>query len=160
MASPKSVLSKTLQSITLSKIRELDSRHKSYEDRKHAFLAKADAAVDDRDRLACLLEAVKELSPTASKDVSLDNIQRWLDQSRYDASIPVSKLESFNHQLRAKLDIQSRKLDMAHLYSRLLTGKPPLRPSPVPDLVLTYLSRVDGPTDCRATTSLGRRSRQ
>lgn len=159
MASPKSVLSKTLQSITLSKIRELDSRHKSYEDRKRGFLAKADAAVDDRDRLACLLEAVKELSPAVSKDASLDNIQRWLDQSRYDASIPVSKLDSFNRQLRAKLDIQSRKLDMAHLYSRLLTGKPPLRPSRAPDLILTYPSRVDGPTDCRATAGLGRRSR-
>ncbi|KAH6847993.1 hypothetical protein B0I37DRAFT_309519 [Chaetomium sp. MPI-CAGE-AT-0009] len=121
MASPTSVLSKTLQSITLSKIRELDSRHKSYEDRKRSFLAEADAAVDNRDRLACLLNAVKELSPAATKDASLDNIQRWLDQSRYDASIPMSKLDSFSRQLRARLDIQSRKLDTAHLYSRLLT---------------------------------------
>jgi hypothetical protein len=124
MASPKSVLSKTLQSITLSKICELESRHKSYETRKREYLAKADATGDERDRLACLLEAVRELSPTASKDASLNNLQRWLDQSRYDASIPISKLVSFNHQLRAKLDIQSRKLDMAHLYSRLLTGMP------------------------------------
>jgi len=122
MATPKSVLSKTLQSITLSKIRELESRHKSYEDRKRAHLDKADAAGDERDRLACLLNAVKELYPAASKDADLDNIQRWLDQSRYDATIPESMLASFNRQLRAKLDIQSRKLDMAHLYSRLLTG--------------------------------------
>jgi hypothetical protein len=125
MASPKSVLSKTLQSITLSKIRELDSRHKSYEDRKRDYVAKADAAADDRDRLACLLEAVRALYPAAAKDGSLDNMQRWLDQSRYDASIPVSKLDSFSRQLRAKLDVQSRKLDMAHLYSRLLTGMLP-----------------------------------
>ena len=124
MATPKSVLSKTLQSITLSKIRELESRHKSYEDRKSEYVAKADAAADERDRLACLLEAVRELYPAASKDAGLNNLQRWLDQSRYDASIPTSKLASFNHQLRAKLDIQSRKLDMAHLYSRLLTGMP------------------------------------
>ena len=122
MATPKSVLSKTLQSITLSKIRELESRHKSYEARKRDYVAKADAAADERDRLACLLEAVRELYPTASKDPGLNNLQRWLDQSRYDASIPTSKLVSFNTQLRAKLDIQSRKLDMAHLYSRLLTG--------------------------------------
>jgi dsDNA-binding SOS-regulon protein len=132
MATPKSVLSKTLQSITLSKIRELDSRHKSYEDRKRGFLSKADAAADGRDRLASLLEAVKELSPAASKDANLENIQRWLDQSRYDVSIPISKLDSFSRQLRAKLDIQSRKLDMAHLYSRLLTGRPPLPPHRVP----------------------------
>ncbi len=124
MATPKSVLSKTLQSITLSKIRELESRHKSYEARKRDYLAKADAAADERDRLACLIEAVRELYPTASRDAGLNNLQRWLDQSRYDASIPTSKLVSFNTQLRAKLDIQSRKLDMAHLYSRLLTGMP------------------------------------
>ncbi|KAK4119982.1 hypothetical protein N657DRAFT_649554 [Parathielavia appendiculata] len=121
MASPKSVLSKTLQSITLSKIRELESRHKTYEARKREYLAKVDAAADERDRLACLIDALRELSPAATKDVSLSNLKRWLDQSRYDASIPVSKLASFNRQLRAKLDIQSRKLDMAHLYSRLLT---------------------------------------
>ncbi|KAK3293355.1 uncharacterized protein B0H64DRAFT_345795 [Chaetomium fimeti] len=121
MATPKSVLSKTLQSITLSKIRELESRHKTYEDRKRSFLAEADAAVDYRDRLACLLKAVKAICPFASRDDSLDNIQRWLDQSHYDDSIPMSKLDSYSHQLRAKLDVQSRKLDMAHLYSRLLT---------------------------------------
>ncbi len=122
MATPKSVLSKTLQSITLSKIRELESRHKSYEARKSEYVAKADAAADERDRLACLIQAVRELYPPAAKDTGLDNLQRWLDQSRYDASIPISKLASFNSQLRAQLDIQSRKLDMAHLYSRLLTG--------------------------------------
>ncbi|KAL2160272.1 hypothetical protein VTH06DRAFT_1445 [Thermothelomyces fergusii] len=121
MATPKSVLSKTLQSITLNKIRELESRRKSYEDRKRVYLAKADATADERDRLACLLEAVKELCPGASKDAEFKNVQRWLDQSRYDASIPASKLDSFSRQLRGKLDIQSRKLDLAHLYSRLLT---------------------------------------
>ncbi|KXX73036.1 hypothetical protein MMYC01_210502 [Madurella mycetomatis] len=121
MASPKSVLSKTLQSITLSKIRELESRHKSYEDRKREYLERANAAADERERLASLIDAVRELYPAAAKDPGLTNLERWLAQSRYDASIPVSKLASFSHQLRAKLDIQSRKLDMAHLYSRLLT---------------------------------------
>jgi len=122
MASPASVLNKTLQNITFSKIRELEALRKSYESRKREYLAKADAAATEQDRLACLLDAVKELYPPASKDDSLSNIQRWLDQSRYDASIPESKLVSFSQQLRSKLDIQSRKLDMAHLYSRLLTG--------------------------------------
>lgn len=132
MASPKSVLSKTLQSITLSKIRELESRHKSYEDRKHEYLEKANAAVDERERLAFLIDAVRELYPAATKDPSLANLERWLAQSRYDASIPLSKLASFNRQLRAKLDIQSRKLDMAHLYSRLLTGMLLQAPASVP----------------------------
>lgn len=122
MASPTSVLSKTLQSITLTKIRELESRRNSYETRKRTFLDKANASTDQRDRLASLIEAFKELYPGAAKDGALANTERWLTQSRYDASIPASKLASFDQQLRAKLDIQSRKLDMAHLYSRLLTG--------------------------------------
>lgn len=122
MASPTSVLSKTLQSITLTKIRELESRRNSYETRKRTFLDKANASTDQRDRLASLIEAFKELYPGAAKDGALANTERWLTQSRYDASIPASKLASFDQQIRAKLDIQSRKLDMAHLYSRLLTG--------------------------------------
>ncbi|KAK4226987.1 hypothetical protein QBC38DRAFT_209318 [Podospora fimiseda] len=121
MASPKSVLSNTLQSITFSKIRELESRRQSYETRKRSFLDKADAAVDERGRLACLLQAFGELYPGAQDEHSFKNISRWLAQSQYDASIPLPKLVSFGHQLRAKLDVQSRKLDMAHLYSRLLT---------------------------------------
>lgn len=122
MASPTSVLSKTLQGITLTKIRELESRRNSYETRKRSFLDKANASTDKRDRLASLIEAFKELYPGAAKDGALANTERWLTQSRYDASIPASKLASFDQQIRAKLDIQSRKLDMAHLYSRLLTG--------------------------------------
>jgi hypothetical protein len=126
MASPTSVLSKTLQSITLTKIRELESRRNSYETRKRSFLDKANASTDQRDRLASLIEAFKELYPGAAKDGALANTERWLTQSRYDASIPTSRLASFDQQIRAKLDIQSRKLDMAHLYSRLLTGTSPV----------------------------------
>lgn len=123
MASPTSVLSRTLQSISLSKIRELDSRRNSYEARKRDFLDKAHAASDPRDRLSFLLNGYRALSPKASTDRSLDNLERWLAQSKYDASIPESRLASFDHQLHAKLDVESRRLDMAHLYSRLLTGE-------------------------------------
>lgn len=154
MASPQSVLSKTLQSITLSKIRELEWRQKSYEDRKRDYVAKADAAADERDHLACLMEAVKELS--GSRNTGLANFQRWLDQSRYDASVPMSKLASFSQQCRDELDIQSRKLDMAHLYSRLLTGMPALAVSLAQRL--TYRRcRMDGPAGHRAVARLGQR---
>ncbi|KAK4662635.1 hypothetical protein QC763_605300 [Podospora pseudopauciseta] len=133
MASPTSVLSKTLQSITRSKIRELKSRHKSYEARKSDLLAQVDAAPEEQDRLSLLLDAFRELYPGAHGDVSLHNVERWIAQSRYDASIPVSKLMSFGRELREKLDHQSRRLNMAHLYSRLLTewmDQPPAVSSP------------------------------
>jgi hypothetical protein len=121
MASPTSVLSKTLQSLTLTKIRELEKQRKTYEARKSEFLGKAAASTDQSDRLACLLDGIRELYPPASKDKSLQNMERWLDQSRYDASIPSATLASFETRLRGTLDIQSRKLAMADLYSRLLT---------------------------------------
>lgn len=120
-----SVLSRTLQNISLSKIRELDSRRNSYEARKQAFLDKAHAASDPRDRLSCLLEGYRELARGGggswADGHSYHNIERWLAQSKYDASIPESKLAKFDSLLRSKLDVQSRRLDMAHLYSRLLT---------------------------------------
>ncbi|KAK1765578.1 hypothetical protein QBC33DRAFT_579689 [Phialemonium atrogriseum] len=133
-----SVLSKTLRSITLAKIHELESRRESYEAHKRQFLAKAYVANDERDRLACLLDGIKELYPAASKDPSLANMERWLTQSRYDPSIPKTMLGSFDEQLRAKLDVQGRKLAVADLYSRLLTewldqspSDPNLPPNPL-----------------------------
>ncbi|KAL1835979.1 hypothetical protein VTJ49DRAFT_5745 [Mycothermus thermophilus] len=121
MASPKSVLSQTLQNITLSKIRELESRHKVYEERKSVFLTLAHDSKGELERVECLLKAVRELYPAASRDHNLRNIERWLAQSAYDASIPESTLVEFSRRLRTMLDIQSRKFSMAHLYSRLLT---------------------------------------
>ncbi|KAK0635106.1 hypothetical protein B0T17DRAFT_30858 [Bombardia bombarda] len=121
MASPASVLSKTLQSISRSRIRELDSRRSPYETSKRHLLDEADQATDQRERLASLLSAFDRLNPNPYSASPFDNVERWLAQSRYDASIPLSKLATFESQIRAKLDVQSRKLDMAHLYSRLLT---------------------------------------
>lgn len=150
MASPTSVLSKTLQSITRSKIRELESCHKSYEARKSDLLAQVDAATEEQDRLSLLLDAFRELYPGAHGDVSLHNVERWIAQSRYDASIPVSKLMSFGRELREKLDHQSRRLNMAHLYSRLLTGKHTslLLPPLFCDIWSNKQSRMDGSTAC------------
>ncbi|KAK0706647.1 hypothetical protein B0T26DRAFT_756125 [Lasiosphaeria miniovina] len=121
MASLSSVLSKTLQSITRTKIRELDSRRNSYETRKREWLDKVDAAADQRDRLSVLVDAIKDLCPFRISTSLVSNIERWLTQSPYDASMPMSKLASVDSLLRNSLDIESRRLDIAHLYSRLLT---------------------------------------
>jgi len=63
MASPTSILSKTLQSITRLRIQEIEARRSSYESCKQVFLDKVSAASNQRDRLECLLAAVKELYP-------------------------------------------------------------------------------------------------
>jgi hypothetical protein len=118
---PSSALSKTLQSITLTKIRELQKLQKSYEARKKTLLDEADKGKSRLEKLQLLLKATKELYPGASADSSIANIERWLDQARYDPSIPTDMLDGFETELRGKLEIQSRKLVYADLYSRLLT---------------------------------------
>ncbi|RDK46604.1 hypothetical protein M752DRAFT_104207 [Aspergillus phoenicis ATCC 13157] len=121
MAPAVSALSQTLQSLTQSKIRELEKRRKSYEARKLAILEAAQSTQDPRRRLKYLLNGAKVLYPSAATDPTMANIERWIHQSSYDSSIPPQKLHEFETELLRKLNIQSRKLDLADLYSRLLT---------------------------------------
>ncbi|PYI01102.1 hypothetical protein BO78DRAFT_328444 [Aspergillus sclerotiicarbonarius CBS 121057] len=133
-----SALSQTLQSLTQSKIRELDKRRRSYEARRLAILEAASATQDPRQRLRHLLDGVKELYPSASTDSTMANIERWIHQSSYDSSIPPTKLGEFETQLLTRLNAQSRKLDLADLYSRLLTEwvDPPVSGQEGPDMAI------------------------
>lgn len=122
MASPTAVLSQTLKSITITKFKQLNKQKATYEAAKSTVLRAVDDAGDDiRDRVSHLLSGVKSLDSASTQDAVYKNIVRWLEQSRYDPSMPDSMLEKFEEQLRAKLDVQSRKLGLAELWSRLLT---------------------------------------
>ncbi|EAW12386.1 uncharacterized protein ACLA_063540 [Aspergillus clavatus NRRL 1] len=116
-----SALSQTIQALTLSKIRELEKLRNAYESRKAEILDGAKNSPDQHKRLNHLLAGTKELDPGASRDVTIGHIERWLDQARYDSSIPADMLQRFEKTLMAKLDARSRKLTLADLYSRLLT---------------------------------------
>ncbi len=116
-----STLSQTLRSITVTKIREIEKQRLAYEERKSLFLDETQSGEDLRDRIAKLLSGVKDIYPESSNDINVSNIARWLGQSRHDATISSETLQSFEDQLLSKLNIKSRKLDMADLYSRLLT---------------------------------------
>ena len=132
MAVPTSGLSKTLQTLTLTKIGEIDKQRKKYENKKLEDLTKVESHKDQRERVSCLLAGVKATIPGAPTDQSLSNIRRCLDQSRFDGSIPLEMLGSFEEQLRKKLDDQSCKLGLANLYSQLMTEW--MNPaSPVPE---------------------------
>jgi hypothetical protein len=139
MSPPTAVLSKNLQSITLTKIREIEKQRKKYETRKSEILAEASAPGTEKPaRVARLLSGVEELYPNCFTDVNVSNIKRWLDQSQYDESIPRDMLRLFEEQLQGKLEIQSRKLSLADLYSRLLTEwmnppTPTSNDSPIPE---------------------------
>ncbi|KAJ5216273.1 reverse transcriptase [Penicillium cinerascens] len=114
-------LSRTLQSLTRSKIHELGKQRNAYESRKAETLASAAQRPALRDRVAHLLAGTKELAPGACQDNDISNIEHWVEQARYDSSIPAEKLVGFETHLHNALDAHSRKLNLADLYSRLLT---------------------------------------
>lgn len=114
-------LSRTLQSLTRSKIHELKKQRSEYESRKAKVLATAAQRSTLRDKVACLLAGTKELAPGANHDNAISNIEHWIEQAKYDSSIPSEKLKGFETHLRNTLDTHSRKLSLADLYSRLLT---------------------------------------
>ncbi|KAK9775225.1 putative Reverse transcriptase domain-containing protein [Seiridium cardinale] len=122
MAPPASVLSRTLQSISMTKIQEIEKQRASYEERKNEVLEQADKFLNDpHKRIARLARGLLDLYPEATHDQKVKNIKYWLQQARYDASVPAEMLHSWEEVLRSKLEVQSRKLGLAHLYSQLVT---------------------------------------
>ncbi|KAK8001945.1 hypothetical protein PG991_014167 [Apiospora marii] len=138
MAPPVSVLSRTLQSISVTKIREIEKERARYEESKRAVLAKADRFPDDpRGRVATLLHGVWEVCPDLMWVNQVKNIKHWLQQAQYDASVPADMFKTWEELLRSKLEVQSRKLGLAYLYTQLVTewmnpSAPMSQETPVP----------------------------
>ncbi|KAI9367344.1 hypothetical protein BJX61DRAFT_547574 [Aspergillus egyptiacus] len=121
MAPPISALSQTLESLTLSKIRELEKQRSSYEERKARILALAEEQPSLFSRICVILKGTKAIHPSASKDATVANIQRWMAQHCFDSAVTEGMLRDYERELLSRLDAHSRKLSLADLYSRLLT---------------------------------------
>lgn len=118
-----SVLSQTLQSITVTKIRELEKQRNAFSKSKAQILASSEHASSDiRASINALLEGVKKELNRDERDLrdELDNIGRWVDQSAHDPTVPEATLRKYEHKLKSCLDNIGTRLDFAHLYSRLL----------------------------------------
>lgn len=91
-----STLSNTLKSITVTKIKELEKRRSSYNNRRLAILTATDERGADVsvDRVAELYAGVLKVPGINKLEPELQHIGRWLDQARYDATLPQAKLES------------------------------------------------------------------
>lgn len=115
--------SRTLKTITLTKINELEKQRQAYAKSKGAILESASENVGQHDRILHLLRGVEALGQPSGSAGGLDtsNVRRWVEQSQFDASVPDTMLSGFEDRLRSHLDVQTRKLDLAALYSRLLT---------------------------------------
>ncbi len=122
MTDSAKVLSQTLKSISLTKIRETSKQRAQYEQRKDIVLNEAAVhAGDPHQCIARLLRGVEDLYPEALADPKVKNVKYWVQQSRYDASVPSDMLASCEELLRGKLEVQSRRLALAQLFSRLVT---------------------------------------
>ncbi|KAE8155308.1 hypothetical protein BDV25DRAFT_146468 [Aspergillus avenaceus] len=112
-------LPSVLLSLTQSKFRELEKRRTAYEAQKSELLQSAQEYMDIRDRVTHLLAGTKRLY---SDEVcsTITNMERWLDQARFDSSLSQEKLQQYEALLEGTLDTMSRKFDIADLYSKLL----------------------------------------
>lgn len=120
MASSASILSRTLQSITVTKIKELEKQRHAYEKSKSEALDEAQGeAKDVRKRVSRLHDRVTKLDVWSPDE--LRNMRGWIDQAEYDPSIGDAALSQFEAVLKSRLDMESKKLGLADLYSRLLT---------------------------------------
>ncbi|KAL5316014.1 hypothetical protein ACEPPN_016888 [Leptodophora sp. 'Broadleaf-Isolate-01'] len=109
MASTTAALSRTLKTITLTKINELEKQRKAYGNSKDAILHAAGKVDNDQhDRVLRLLQGVEDLKPpTSNSSIDIKNARRFLEQSHFDASVPAAMLDDFEAQLRSKLDART-----------------------------------------------------
>ena len=127
MATSSKVLSQTLCSLTTTKVRELHKQKDVFESRKKTILDHADRATNQQERIGVLLKGLLEgqgkygfTALTHGVRFSLERIERFLEQSRYDTSVSTSLLNGYEVELRQRYSQQSRKYDFADLYSKLL----------------------------------------
>ena len=124
ISSLSAVLLDTLRSITVTKSRELKYQQAIHEATKVKVLRLIDDAGRDRSaRASAILAGAKILQNISVGETLRNSVVRWLDQFRYDNSIPDSLVETFEDRLRSKIDFRSRKLSLGELYSRLLTER-------------------------------------
>ncbi|KAK0120599.1 hypothetical protein ONS96_010803 [Cadophora gregata f. sp. sojae] len=139
------VFSETLQSITTTKLSELSKKRSVFEEHKALLLQSTHSQTDQKQRLAILVEGVKKCfaiqSPPKKRggrrgavgrnvygstsdpnlEVLVKNLERFLDQAKYDPSISSKLLRDWEVTLVKKLNVQSLKYQYATLYGELVT---------------------------------------
>jgi hypothetical protein len=130
-----SVFSETLQSITTTKLEELAKQRLSFESQHTTLLETASKEDDPLKRLSILVQGAKiclgvqsvngrvSVSSTGNTGLETDlkNIDRFLEQARYDPSVSPKVLEDWEKSIRQYLSIQSAKYQYADLYGKLVT---------------------------------------
>jgi hypothetical protein len=145
MSSSRSVFSETLQSITTTKLEELSKKRAIFEDQKAQIHRDAELETDGLKKLRLILNGVKKcfsVKTTTRKgdagqgyagriisgstndprlEVKLKNVERFLEQARYDPSVSSKLLRDWEDSLIQALNVQSLKYQYASLYGGLVT---------------------------------------
>lgn len=142
MVSSGSVFSETLQTITNTKLEELSKQRTIYEQQHAALLTAAEGELDSLRRLALLVDGAKTclgvntyrrkedgrlgrvISGGTSNprlETDLKNVDRFLEQARYDPAVSPKVLEDWEKCILRYLSVQSSKYEYADLYGKLVT---------------------------------------
>ena len=136
-----SVFSKTLQTITTTKLDELARQRLAFEKNYASLLQSTSTENDPLKRLFLLVDGAKvclRVQTTPSKngvrgrvvagstvnthlETDLNNLDRFLEQARYDSSVSPKVLDNWEALIRQYLSIQSTKYQYADLYGKLVT---------------------------------------
>ncbi|KAI8941316.1 hypothetical protein NX059_012541 [Plenodomus lindquistii] len=138
-----SVFSETLQTITTAKLEELAKQRIAFEDGYASLLAAADAEEDVLKRVNLLVDGTKSClgvktvkskreagrsvrvviggTRNRSLETDLQNLDRFLEQARFDPSVSAKVLGDWEKTLKQHLSVQSSRFSYADLYGKLVT---------------------------------------
>lgn len=118
------ILSKTLLSITNTKLAQLDKQKNAYNSRKRLLIDSADAHTDSNKRARELVEGFKDLpsmtSSTLNTIMSLENLDRFIQQAQHDPAVTDAFIQEYESLIRNELQVQSNRYDFASLYGKLV----------------------------------------
>jgi hypothetical protein len=137
-SSSGSVFGDTLQTITATKLEELAKQRNSFEEEYAVLLKSVKAEPDPLKRVCLLVEGAKSClgvkvdtkknnrvisggTRNGRLETDLQNLDRFVEQARFDPSVSTKVLEDWEKTLLQYLSVQSTKFQYADLYGKLVT---------------------------------------
>jgi hypothetical protein len=141
-SSSGSVFGATLQTITTTKLEELAKQRTVFEEEYAVLIADVSAETDPLKRVCLLLDGSKSClgiqtekktkNGRASRVISgssrnlrletdLKNLDRFIEQARFDPSVSIQVLSDWENTLLKYLSVQSTKYQYADLYGKIVT---------------------------------------
>jgi hypothetical protein len=128
MASSGSVFGETLKTITTAKLDELAKQRAAFDKDYAALLDAVNAKKGSLERVFLLADGTKAClgvktggTRNTRLEIDLKNLERFLEQARFDPSVSPKILEDWEKTLLQYLSVQSTKFQYADLYGKLVT---------------------------------------